>query len=141
MTDLLGLLPTVNAALNGTAAILLSCGYVMIRARRIALHRACMLAAFAASLLFLASYTVYHAQVGSHAFPGRGAARLAYLSILLSHVVLAALILPLAIVTLARALSARYAKHVKVARWTLPLWIYVSVTGVVIYVMLYRITW
>ncbi len=137
----LTILPTVNAILNATAAVLLSCGYLMIRARRMRLHRACMLAAFLASSLFLVSYTVYHAQSGSHPFPGHGIARSAYLSILASHVVLAAVILPLAIVTLWRGLSARYVKHMKIARWTLPIWLYVSVTGVVIYVMLYRIAW
>ena len=134
-------LPTVNAILNATAAVLLASGYAMIRTRRIAAHRACMLGAFTASLLFLTSYTIYHAQSGSHPFPGHGFARPLYYSILASHVLLAALILPLAIVTLTRGLRARYVTHRKIARWTLPIWIYVSVTGVVIYVMLYRITW
>jgi uncharacterized membrane protein YozB (DUF420 family) len=134
-------LPTLNAILNGTAAVLLACGYAMIRRRRISAHRACMLCAFAASVLFLISYTVYHAQAGSHPFPGHGLARPVYFSILISHVLLAALILPLAIVTLTRALRAHYARHRQIARWTFPLWLYVSVTGVVIYVMLYRMTW
>lgn len=134
-------LPTVNAVLNATSATLLACGYAMVRRRRLMAHRACMLGAFASSLLFLTCYVVYHAQAGSRAFPGHGAARAIYLSILSSHVVLAAAILPMAIVTLARALGARYALHVRIARWTLPLWLYVSVTGVVIYVMLYRMTW
>lgn len=134
-------LPTVNAALNGTAAVLLACGYAMIRRRRIYAHRACMLGAFTASLLFLTSYTVYHAQTGAHSFPGHGFVRSVYYSILASHVLLAAVILPLAIITLTRALRARYVTHKKIARWTLPLWMYVSITGVVIYVMLYRITW
>jgi len=134
-------LPTVNAALNGTAAVLLACGYAMIRRRRIGAHRACMLAAFAASVLFLISYTVYHARTGSHPFPGRGLARPVYFSILISHVLLAAVILPLAIVTFTRALRAHYTRHRQIARWTLPLWLYVSVTGVVFYVMLYRMTW
>ncbi len=135
------LLPTVNAVLNATSAALLACGYAMIRRGRMPAHRACMLGAFASSLLFLACYVVYHAQSGSHLFPGHGIARLVYLSILSSHVVLAAVILPMAIVTLARALGARYAHHARLARWTLPLWMYVSVTGVVIYVMLYRVNW
>lgn len=143
------LLPTVNAILNATSAVLLTCGYVTIRRRQrarlddpaVRAHRRFMVAAFATSLLFLVSYTVYHAQAGSHPFPGRGAARPIYFSILISHVALAAVILPLAIVTLARALGARYAKHVRIARWTLPLWLYVSLTGVVIYVMLYRMNW
>ncbi len=135
------LLPTVNAVLNGTSAVLLACGYAMIRRRRVAAHRAFMLGAFGSSMLFLVSYTIYHAQTGSHAFPGRGLVRPIYLSILASHVLLAATILPLAIVTLARALGAHYARHRRIARWTLPLWLYVSVTGVVIYLMLYRIEW
>ncbi len=134
-------LPTVNAVLNGTCAVLLACGYGMIRRRRIAAHRAFMLSAFVASLLFLTSYTIYHAQSGSHPFPGQGAARPIYFAILISHVTLAAVILPMAILTLARGLRAQYAKHMVIARWTLPLWLYVSVTGVVIYVMLYRMTW
>ena len=134
-------LPTLNAILNGTAAVLLAFGYAMIRQRRIAAHRACMLGAFSASVLFLASYAIYHAQSGSHPFPGHGFARPVYFSILISHVLLAALILPLAIVTLTRALRAHYARHRHIARWTLHVWLYVSVTGVVIYVMLYRIAW
>src|SRR5512146_637740 len=129
-------LPTLNAILNATSAVLLACGYSMIRRRRIAAHRAFMLGAFASSLLFLTSYTIYHAQAGSHPFPGHGLARPIYFAILISHVTLAALILPMAIVTLTRALRARYAKHMQIARWTRPLWLYVSVTGVVIYVML-----
>ncbi len=135
------ILPTLNAVLNGTAAVLLACGYAMIRRRRIAAHRACMLGAFTASMLFLTSYTIYHAQSGSHPFPGQGLARPVYFAILISHVLLAAVILPLAILTLTRALRAHYAPHRRVARWTLPLWLYVSVTGVAIYVMLYRMSW
>ena len=135
------LLPTVNAVLNATAALLLACGYAMIRQRRIAAHRACMIGAFISSLLFLTSYTVYHAHAGAHPFPGRGPARPIYYSILASHVVLAAVILPLAILTLTRGLRAQYVRHMAIARWTLPLWLYVSVTGVVIYWMLYRIRW
>lgn len=134
-------LPTLNAVLNTTSATLLACGYAMIRRRRIALHRACMLAAFASSLLFLASYTVYHAQAGSHPFPGHGLVRPIYFAILISHVTLAAAILPLSIVTLTRALRAQYPRHKRMARWTLPIWLYVSVTGVVIYVMLYHVAW
>ena len=135
------ILPTVNAVLNSTSAVLLACGFAMIRRRRVTAHRACMIAAFAASLLFLTSYTIYHAQAGSHPFPGHGIARPIYFAILISHVTLAALILPMAILTLTRALRAQYAQHRKVARWTLPIWLYVSVTGVVIYVMLYRVAW
>ena len=137
----LSVLPTLNAVLNATSAVLLACGFAMIRRRRVAAHRACMIAAFAASLLFLTSYTIYHAQAGSHPFPGHGIARPIYFAILISHVTLAALILPMAILTLTRALRAQYARHMKIARWTLPLWLYVSVTGVVIYVMLYRVAW
>ncbi len=135
------MLPTVNAVLNGTAALLLACGYAMIRRRRIAAHRACMVGAFAASLLFLTSYVIYHAHAGSHPFPGQGVARPIYFAILISHVTLAAVILPMAILPLARALRAQFASHMAVARWTLPLWLYVSVTGVVIYWMLYRMAW
>jgi uncharacterized membrane protein YozB (DUF420 family) len=134
-------LPTVNATLNGTAAVLLACGYAMIRRRRIMAHRACMIGAFTASVLFLGCYTIYHAQAGSHPFPGHGVARPVYFSILISHVLLAAVILPMAIVTLTRALRAHYDRHRQIARWTLPLWLYVSVTGVVIYWMLYRVAW
>jgi putative membrane protein len=137
----LSVLPTLNAVLNATSAVLLACGFAMIRRRRVAAHRACMIAAFATSLLFLTSYTIYHAQAGSHPFPGHGIARPIYFAILISHVTLAALILPMAILTLTRALRAQYARHMNIARWTLPLWLYVSVTGVVIYVMLYRVAW
>jgi uncharacterized membrane protein YozB (DUF420 family) len=137
----LTVLPTVNATLNGTAAVLLACGYAMIRRRRITAHRACMIGAFTASVLFLGCYLIYHAQAGSRPFPGHGVARPVYFSILISHVLLAIVILPMAIVTLTRALRADYGRHKQIARWTLPLWLYVSVTGVVIYVMLYRITW
>jgi uncharacterized membrane protein YozB (DUF420 family) len=137
----LSVLPTLNAVLNATSAVLLACGFAMIRRRRVAAHRACMIAAFAASLLFLTSYVIYHAQTGSHPFPGHGIARPIYFAILISHVTLAALILPMAILTLTRALRAQYARHMKIARWTLPIWLYVSVTGVVIYVMLYRVAW
>jgi uncharacterized membrane protein YozB (DUF420 family) len=131
------MLPTLNATLNATAGVLLSVGYVMIRRRRIALHRACMIAAFLTSMLFLASYTVYHLLSGSRPFQGEGAIRVAYVAILFTHVVLAALIVPLALVTVARALARQYPRHARIARWTLPIWLYVSVTGVVVYLMLY----
>jgi putative membrane protein len=134
-------LPALNATLNGTAAALLTAGYVSIRRGQVARHRACMLAAFAASILFLVSYLVYHAQAGAKLFPGTGAVRAVYLGILVTHTVLAALVPPMAIVTLWRALKERFDRHARLARWTLPVWLYVSVTGVVIYVMLYRITW
>ena len=131
-------LPALNACLNALSGVLLSCGYVCIRRRRIAWHRTFMLSAFTTSTLFLISYVIYHAQIGSKPFPGHGAIRLVYFAILLTHVVLAAAVLPLAIVTLTRGLGNRIAAHVRIARWTLPIWLYVSVTGVVGYVMLYR---
>ena len=131
-------LPGVNATLNAISALLLSVGYVMIRTGRTGRHRACMLAACATSTLFLTSYVVYHISVGSVAFTGRGPIRVAYFTVLISHVVLAALLPPLALVTLLRALRARFAAHAAIARWTLPIWLYVSVTGVAVYWMLYR---
>ena len=132
-------LPAVNATLNATAAIFLTAGYVMIRRGRRDLHKRCMLAALTSSALFLVSYVVYHANTGSRPFPGQGVIRGVYFAILVTHVALAAVILPLAITTAARGLSAQYDRHVQIARWTLPLWLYVSVTGVVIYLILYRL--
>lgn len=132
-------LPGVNAALNAVAATLLSAGYVLIRAGRAAQHRACMLAACGVSTLFLASYVVYHLEVGSVPFTRQGPIRVVYFAVLISHVVLAALIPPLAFVTLLRALRGRFAAHAALARWTLPIWLYVSVTGVAVYWMLYRL--
>ena len=132
-------LPALNATLNGVAALFLLAGYVFIKRRQIGAHRACMLSAFAASALFLVSYVIYHANAGSKPFPGTGSARVVYFFILITHVVLAAAILPMAIVTLSRALRERFDLHVRIARWTLPLWLYVSVTGVGIYVMLYTL--
>ena len=132
-------LPAVNATLNSIATILLAAGYACIRRGRIDLHRRCMLAAFATSALFLVSYLVYHAQVGSRPFTGEGAVRVAYFTILVSHIVLAAAILPLAIVTLRRGLRRDDARHAAIARWTLPIWLYVSVTGVAVYWMLYHL--
>jgi putative membrane protein len=131
-------LPTLNATLNATAAMLLTCGYVMIRRRKVAAHRGFMLAAFATSAVFLVSYVVYHASAGSKHFEGQGAVRPVYFAILISHIVLAAAIVPMAIVTLSRGLRGRYDRHVAIARWTLPTWLYVSVTGVVVYLMLYQ---
>ncbi len=132
-------LPAVNAALNGIAATLLAAGYMCIRRGRVDLHRRCMLAAFATSALFLVSYVAYHAQAGSRPFTGEGPVRVVYFTVLVSHIVLAAAILPLAIVTLRRGLRRDDARHVALARWTLPIWLYVSVTGVVVYWMLYRL--
>ena len=134
-------LPAVNASLNALSGILLITGYVLIRARRIQQHRACMIAAFAASSLFLISYVVYHAQVGSVRFTRQGFVRPLYYTILITHVTLAATVLPLAIITLSRGLNARYPEHRRIARWTLPVWMYVSVTGVLVYVLLYQPTW
>jgi uncharacterized membrane protein YozB (DUF420 family) len=131
-------LPLVNASLNGLATVLLVVGYVCIRQRWVAAHRAAMIAAFATSALFLISYLVYHAHVGSRPFPGRGAIRGIYFTILITHIVLAATIPPLAGVTLWRAYQGRFDRHVPIARWTLPLWLYVSVTGIVVYLMLYQ---
>jgi uncharacterized membrane protein YozB (DUF420 family) len=134
-------LPAVNAALNGTTALLLSLGYAMIRRRRITAHKICMLSAFAVSTLFLASYLYYHAHAGVRHFAGSGWIRAVYLAILISHTVLAAAIVPLAVTTVILGLSARYPRHRRIARWTLPLWLYVSLTGVVVYVLLYRLSW
>jgi uncharacterized membrane protein YozB (DUF420 family) len=131
-------LPTLNAALNATSAVLLVLGYLLIRARRIAAHRRAMLSAFGCSVVFLISYLTYHFQVGSVRFAGTGSVRTVYLAILLSHTVLAAAVPVLATITLSRALAARFDRHKRIARWTLPIWLYVSVTGVVVYWMLYQ---
>ena len=132
-------LPAVNATLNATAAVLLVCGYVLIRRRAIAAHRKVMLAAFATSTVFLCCYLIYHYNVGSVPFPRTGAIRTVYLSILATHTALAAAVPPLAIITLSRGLGARFDRHRIIARWTLPVWLYVSVTGVVVYWMLYQV--
>ena len=132
-------LPAVNASLNAISAVLLTIGYVFIRRRDMRRHRACMLAALVSSSLFLTSYLVYHAHVGSVPFAGRGAIRSIYFAILITHVALAAVILPLALITVSRALASRFDRHRRIAKWTWPLWMYVSVTGVIIYLMLYRL--
>ena len=134
-------LPAVNASLNALSGVLLLCGYLLIRARRIALHRAVMIAAFATSSLFLICYLVYHAQVGSVPFPRHGFVRPLYFTILITHVVLAATVPPLAIVSMTRGLKGRYPQHRRIARWTFPIWMYVSVTGVLVYVLLYQPSW
>ena len=131
-------LPALNATLNGLSAILLTTGYILIRRGRRDLHKRCRLAALATSALFLVSYVTYHLSTGSRPFPGQGAIRLVYFVILITHVILAAAILPLALITTARGLKDQYDRHVRIARWTLSLWLYVSVTGVVIYLMLYQ---
>ena len=135
----IGDLPALNATLNGVSAILLTTGYILIRRGRRDLHKRCMLAALTTSALFLVSYVIYHLNTGSRPFPGQGAIRVVYFVILITHVILAAAILPLALTTTARGLLDQYDRHVRIARWTLPLWLYVSVTGVVIYLMLYRL--
>jgi len=131
-------LPAINATLNATAAVLLVWGYVLIRRRSVAAHRNVMLAAFVTSTVFLCCYLIYHYNVGSVRFPRTGAIRTIYLSILATHTALAAAVPPLAIITLSRGLRSRFDRHRKIARWTLPVWLYVSVTGVVVYWMLYR---
>lgn len=132
-------LPALNATLNALSAVFIMTGYVLIRRGARVLHKWCMLTALATSTAFLISYVIYHAHTGSRPFPGMGAIRLLYFLILVTHVVLAAVILPMALTTTARGLRAQYGRHVAIARWTLPLWLYVSVTGVVIYLMLYRL--
>jgi putative membrane protein len=131
-------LPALNAALNGLASIFLITAYVLIRNGRRELHKRFMLGALATSALFLISYVIYHANVGSRPFPGQGIIRVVYFAILIPHVLLAATILPLALVTTARGLRSQFDHHVRIARWTLPLWLFVSVTGVIIYLMLYQ---
>jgi uncharacterized membrane protein YozB (DUF420 family) len=132
-------LPAVNAVLNGVAAILLVWGYTLIRRKQIAAHRKVMLTAFAVSCVFLTCYLVYHFNAGIVRFQKPGWIRAVYLSILGTHTALAAATPVLAIVTLSRGLRARYDKHRRIARWTLPIWLYVSVTGVVVYLMLYHL--
>ena len=134
-------LPTLNALLNGTSAALLVTGWLLIRAGRRDAHRRAMTAALACSVLFLVSYLAYHAQVGSVRFTGTGTVRTVYFVILLTHTVLAAVVAPLAVITFLLARKGRLETHRRLARWTLPLWLYVSVTGVAVYVMLYRTTW
>jgi uncharacterized membrane protein YozB (DUF420 family) len=134
-------LPAVNASLNALSALLLATGWVLIRRRRFAAHRNVMIAALCSSTLFLTCYLIYHAQVGSVRFPGSGAARLAYFAILGTHTVLAASVPVLAGMTVYRAARRRFTRHRALARWTLPIWLYVSVTGVVVYWMLYRVRW
>jgi putative membrane protein len=134
-------LPAVNAALNALSGVLLVIAYALIRTRRIEQHRRVMLAAFATSALFLVSYVTYHAQVGSVRFTRQGFVRPLYFAILITHVILAAAVVPLAVVTLSRGLQRRFVRHRAIARWTFPIWLYVSVTGVLVYVLLYQPTW
>ena len=131
-------LPALNACLNSISTVLLGAGYYFIRRREIARHRMSMIAAFVCSCLFLTSYLIYHYHVGSIPFTGQGWIRPVYFTILITHIVLAATIPPLALITLYRAWCGQFDRHKRIARWTWPLWMYVSVTGVVIYVMLYQ---
>ncbi len=133
-------LPTFNAILNATTGILIVCGFILIRRRRIAAHRACMIAAVICSSLFLISYLVYHVGFGAGVtrFTGTGWVRTAYHTILISHTILAVTIVPFVIVTLRRALRGEFVRHRRIARWTFPMWLYVSVTGVIVYLMLYK---
>jgi uncharacterized membrane protein YozB (DUF420 family) len=132
-------LPALNASLNALATGFLVAGYLFIRRGRRQAHKRCMLTALTISALFLVSYVIYHLNAGSRPFPGQGVVRVVYFAILIPHVLLAAAVLPLALVTTARGLRGEYGRHVKVARWTLPLWLYVSVTGVIVYLMLYQL--
>jgi uncharacterized membrane protein YozB (DUF420 family) len=134
-------LPAVNASLNALSGILLIVGYVLIRSGQRDQHRRVMIAAFLTSTLFLTFYLIYHAQVGSVPFTRQGLVRPVYFTILATHIVLAAAVLPLALITLSRGLKARFRQHRAVARWTLPIWLYVSVTGVLVYVLLYQPSW
>jgi uncharacterized membrane protein YozB (DUF420 family) len=129
----------VNASLNGTSAVLLACGYAAIRAGKIAVHKAFMIAAFVVSSVFLVSYLAYHYRVGHVAFQGQGWIRPVYFALLISHTILAVVIVPLILITLRRAWVEKFDKHRAIARWTLPLWFYVSVTGVIVYLMVYQI--
>jgi uncharacterized membrane protein YozB (DUF420 family) len=129
----------LNASLNATSAVLLTSGFIMIRRRRIQAHRACMLSAFFVSTAFLISYVTYHIRVGNVLFQGQGWIRPIYFTLLISHITLAIVILPLALITLSRALREQFDRHRRIARWTLPLWLYVSVTGVIVYIMLYHL--
>lgn len=133
------LLPHLNALLNGTSGIFLVIGYLLIRRGNQTGHKRCMIAALICSAAFLTSYVIYHLHAGSRPFPGTGAIRGIYFAVLITHVVLAAVILPLVIMTALRGLRSQFDRHVRIARWTLPLWLYVSVTGVIVYLMLYQL--
>ncbi len=139
MTFSVSNLPLLNAVLNGISALLLSVGYLAVRRRNLIVHKRFMLSACVTSALFLISYLTYHYQVGSKSFQGQGNVRVVYFAVLISHTILAVVIVPLVLTTLYRAFRSQWPRHRRVARWTLPLWLYVSVTGVVIYVMLYQL--
>jgi putative membrane protein len=131
--------PAVNAALNAASAVLIATGRVLIGRKQVRMHRACMIAAVVTSSVFLACYLYYHAHVGSVHFPGQGWVRTVYFTILVSHTVLAAAVVPLVALSLSYGLRARFDRHRRIARWTFPVWLYVSITGVIVYIMLYRI--
>jgi len=139
VTDLYSVLPHFNALLNASSFVLLSSGYFFIRRGRVHAHRNCQISALTASVLFLISYVVYHQHHGVTKFAGQGIARPVYFVILGTHTFLAVAIVPLVIITVRRALRGDFVKHKAIARWTLPLWLYVSVTGVVVYLMLYHL--
>jgi uncharacterized membrane protein YozB (DUF420 family) len=139
MSDYISYLPHLNACLNGTSAVLLFSGYTFIRSRNVVAHRACQVAALVVSLLFLVSYIVYHYNHGTTRFQGTGLARPIYFTILISHTILAIVIVPLIALTFFRALRQDFVRHRRIARITLPLWLYVSITGVIVYLMLYQI--
>lgn len=139
MTDFYSVLPHLNATLNASSFVLLSSGYYFIKRKRVQAHRNCQLAALTASVVFLISYIVYHAHHGTTRFSGQGIARPIYFTILTTHTFLAAVIVPFVIITARRALRGDFARHRAIARWTLPMWLYVSITGVVVYLMLYHI--
>ena len=131
-------LPALNATLNAISFVFLVTGYVFIRKGQRQKHRNCMIGALVMSGLFLTSYVIYHLQVGSVPFRKTGWIRTVYFAVLIPHVILAAAIVPLVLVTVSRALSRRFDTHRRIARWTLPLWLYVSITGVIVYLMLYQ---
>ena len=139
MTDFYSVLPHLNAALNASSFILLSTGYYFIRRGRVIAHRNCQLAALTVSILFLISYVTYHQHHGTTRFTGQGIARSVYFTILTTHTILAVVIVPFVIVTFLRAFRGDFQRHRALARWTLPMWLYVSVTGVLVYVMLYHL--
>jgi putative membrane protein len=134
----INLLPTLNAILNATSGILVLIGYVMIRRKKVYAHRACMIGAVTTSIIFLISYVIYHSQAGATRFAGTGWSRPFYFTILISHTILAITIVPFVIVTLRRALKGQFARHLKIAKWTFPMWLYVSITGVLVYFLLYH---
>jgi len=139
MTDYFSILPHFNAFLNASSFVLLSSGYFFIRRRKIRAHVICQIAALSASVLFLISYIVYHSHHGVTRFAGQGIARPVYFTILTTHTFLAVVIVPLVIITVRRAKRADFLRHRRLARWTLPLWLYVSITGVIVYLMLYHL--